>query len=105
MTTQALRIDLLRRGLRRIENLGDISAGIHVRFAGSVATFAGHPALAVHLGQLRVGVRSKSLRNLVVTSRAAILPNEISRGGRRLAALCAGWIRSPPWSSCCSRGK
>jgi hypothetical protein len=98
VATEASRIYFFRCGLGRIENLAYISAAIHMRFARSMAAFAGDPVLSVHLGQLGVRIRCKSFGNLFVARCAGILANEISRRRRRLAALCRGWVRRLPRS-------
>ena len=56
VTAQAAGIHFLRGRLSRIENLRDIAAAIDMGLARPVAAFAGHAALAVHVGDACVRV-------------------------------------------------
>lgn len=80
-------IHFLRRGLCRIENLGYVPAAIDVRLARTVATFAGNARLAVHLGNLRVRIRSKSLCGIFMACGADFLADILSRDGCRLTGF------------------
>jgi len=53
---EALLIHFLGRGLRGIEDLGNIPSAIHVGLAWSVTTLASDAGLAMHLSQLGVRI-------------------------------------------------
>jgi len=56
VAAQTALIDLLRRRLGRIEDLRDIPSTVDVSFACSMAAFACHARLSVHLRQLGVRI-------------------------------------------------
>jgi hypothetical protein len=56
VATQAACIDLLGRGLGRIEDLCGVAATVYMRFTRAVAAFASHTGFAVHLGKLCVRI-------------------------------------------------
>jgi hypothetical protein len=86
---QALRIHLFRAVLGGIEDLGYISAALHVGFARAVAVLAGDSLLAMHLGHLGMRIRSESLGNFLVTSGAGLRPYKF-RGGWLCRLLAGG---------------
>jgi hypothetical protein len=91
MAAQTACIYFLRRCFGWIEDLGHISAGIYVCFAGSVTTFAGNTGLAVHLSEFRVRIRREPFGNFVVASCTGILPHKVtgSRNGLAGFRFCA----------------
>ncbi len=83
MATQAGLIHILGRGLGGIENLGYIAAAVDVRFARPMATFAGHAILAVHLGDLGMGVVGRILGDIRMAGRAGLRTHELAGIGLR----------------------
>ena len=77
MTTQALRVQLLRGSIGRAENFGLVAARLDVCATGSVATLAGDAGLAVLERQLAVRVGRKSLGYLNVAGCAGIRSDKI----------------------------
>lgn len=79
VASEAFGIHFFGSRLGRVENLGDVSAAIDVRFTGPVTTFAGYPALTVRFRQLGMRIRNEFLANLFVAGGAGFLPYIVSR--------------------------
>jgi len=88
VTTEALFINLLGRGLGGVEDLGDIAAALHVGLPRPVASLAGNASLAMHHGNLLVRIVGEALCNFFVTGGAG-LETHIARGSG-IVGLSAG---------------
>ena len=102
VTTEALGIYFLGRGLGRIENLGYVPAPVNVRLSRPMAAFAGNSAFPMRLGEFGMRIRSESFGYLLVTGGAGFLADEISRSRRSLPAFSIGALGG---TNCCSGRK
>jgi hypothetical protein len=103
VAAETLRVHILGRRLGGIEDLARVTHAVHVCLTRSVAAFAGDPALAMHLRDLRVRIVSKFLRGLFVAGRARFRTNELARIG--LQCLRTGWFVAFCRSSHCRGAK
>ena len=91
MASQAPRINFFRRCLCELKYLGYVPARVHVRFAGSMAAFAGHALAPVFKCQLGMRIAGEVL-HLVLMAGGAGLGADIVRGGSRNRSRALGRI-------------
>jgi len=66
MAAETRRINLLRRHLAELQNLGRISAGSDMCLPWSVAALTSDPLAAMHERQLRMRIRGELIRKICV---------------------------------------
>jgi hypothetical protein len=79
VAAQAGLIDLFRAQLVEALNLRDIAAALDVGLAGSVTTLARNTLATMFKGEAGVGISSKLIHHVRVTSGAGLLTDEIRR--------------------------
>lgn len=77
-------VNLLTSELVEALDFGDVAAAIDVSFAGTVAALAGDAFSLMFEGETGVGIGTKLLRDIGVTSGAGFLTDEVRRIHRRL---------------------
>ncbi len=73
-------VHVFGRGLGGIEDLGGVAAAFDVCTTRAVTPFAGDAGLAMHLGDLGMGIRGESLGNLVMAGCAGFRTDKIRSG-------------------------